>query len=95
MYNTVQVKTKIMAVTKEQWLKNFDNSKSEFEWFILKYFGIRVMESINSYRVDDDYGKMITIMNDMWFRLPDNKFNIMENPKGWNEFLYLLEELPK
>ena len=30
-------------------------------------------------------------LNDVWFHLPDNVFNIMENPKGWDKFLSLVE----
>jgi len=44
------------------------------------------------YRKIENVTMMISIMNSVWFHLPDNKFNIIENPKGWKEFLYLIED---
>ena len=36
-------------------------------------------------------GQLFSALNNIWFILPDTKYNIIENPPGWNEFLYVIE----
>ena len=73
---------------KEEWLRLFDETKNEFRWFLEDY---GYWDAIEKARLDDDYVIMSDIMNQAWFMLPEHKFNIMENPRGWSEFLNLLE----
>jgi uncharacterized GH25 family protein len=73
---------------KEEWLKLFDETKGEFRWFLEDYGYWKMIEVA---RLEDDDQTMLDIMNQAWFMLPDSRFNIMENPKGWSEFLNLLE----
>lgn len=75
----------------KQWLTNFDESFPKFKWFIEEYFVNTVITKILLYRKNEDVVSMRSILNDVWFILPDNKFNIRENPEGWKEFLNLLE----
>ena len=78
-------------MTDKQWLEVFDETHGEFKWFIDSYFPTS-WESIMEHRKIENVTMMISLMNAVWFHLPDNKFNIIENPKGWFEFLYLIED---
>lgn len=81
-------------MTVEQWFKDYDATVKEFDWFIKRYFPL-MWEHLCKAREDNNFGKMLTIMDNVWFALPDGQFNIMVNPKGWSEFLHLLEDLPE
>jgi hypothetical protein len=76
-------------MTKEEWLKYFDENLSKFVWFIEK-LPVHHSHLINA-RANENLPFMLSLMNDIWFLLPDNQFNIRENPQGWQEFLTLLE----
>ena len=78
-------------MNEQEWLKLYDETKENFRWFITKYFPLR-WERMERLRSENDQQGMIKIMNDVWFELPDNKFNIMVNPKGWSDFLNLIED---
>lgn len=76
------------------WLELFDKTKEDFKWFFLGYgFEMEWME-LEEYRKMGDEGipTMLNIMNKVWFLLPDGEFNIIANPKGWKDFLILIEE---
>ena len=77
-------------MTDTTWFILFDTTKDSFKWFWLEY-GFAWNELIR-FREMKRKGSMINLMNDVWFALPDNKFNIVENPKGWSEFLSLIED---
>ena len=79
-------------MTNKQWLKEFDQTFNSFEWFFKEYGFNSEWQALMSARDKEHIGKMKTIMNNIWFALPDSKFNIYENPKGWNDFIFLLEE---
>ena len=81
-------------ITIEQWLKDYDATVNEFDWFIKRYFPL-MWENLCKARKENNFPRMLGIMNNVWFGLPDGSFNIMANPKGWNEFLHLLEDLPE
>lgn len=72
------------------WLAEYDKSYPIFEWFIFKYFPDSVQELL-IFRNLNECGELISILNDIWFALPNKKFNIQLNPKGWSEFLSLIE----
>lgn len=62
-----------------------------FSWFILEYYGQKVLLELIKYANEQREFALINKLNQIWTELPDSKFNIMENPKGWNEFLNILE----
>lgn len=76
------------------WLTLYDNTKSKFDWFIKKYFP-KLPEKLNEYRLANRATKIYSTLTQIWYELPDNKFNIIENPDGWNEFLALLDDHPE
>ncbi len=81
-------------MTLEQWFKDYDATVDKFNWFIKRYFSLMWINLCEA-REKQDFPKMLNIMNNVWFALPDGYFNIMNNPKGWSEFLHLLEDLPE
>lgn len=69
----------------------FEKTKEEFHWFFRDYgYGSEFsrLEALAKSKCKDD---MLDIMNHIWFMLPDYRFNIMANPRGWKEFINLLE----
>jgi hypothetical protein len=74
----------------EEKYKLFLDTYKEFDWFIIEYFGEESLEVLIDFaKVENPV--LFDVLNDMWYELPDNKFNIIENPKGWNEFLTIIE----
>ena len=90
---TNQVLTKLNAMTEQEWLKRFDESKQEFKWFIDQYFPGN-FSKLEHMRNMCRWSSMLNLMNDMWYKLPDDKFNIVEKPKGWSQYVSLLEDPP-
>lgn len=77
-------------MTDKEWLEEFDATKGKFQWFIVKYFP-KQWGILLEMRRFGQAQEMISLMNTIWYYLPDSQFNIVENPDGWNEFLYLIE----
>lgn len=75
----------------EQWFKDFDDRKDKFKWFIVEYFTINTWNNLLALREQKNQEAMLNVMNEIWFELPDSRFNIMNNPAGWREFLYMIE----
>jgi len=75
----------------EDWLLRFDRYRPEFEWF-MKDFMPEDYSKLLDARVEKKSQLMMDIMCKVWFVLPDNQFNIIENPKGWGPFLSLIEQ---
>lgn len=81
---------------KEFWLKKVEEAYPEFRWFIDEYFPEltqRIEYLINDTRVPLYYRfqELNSHLTKIWFGLPDNKFNVMQMPKGWSAFLRILE----
>ena len=76
----------------KEWFAYYDEHKEKFAWFIKGYFNEDTLPTLDSLRRSGDRDEMTIILNDIWFLLPDNSFNIIENPPGWHEFLNLIEE---
>lgn len=74
----------------EKWFADFDKTKETFRWFWHQYFPGR-WDKLLALREEKNWDKMMCEMNDVWFYLPDGRFNIHNNPAGWREFLYLIE----
>jgi len=78
--------------TKQEVLNAYDLGYPKFEWFILFYFGQKAVDTLKKAREDENITSMMSILVDVWFKLPDSQFNIIESPKGWHEFLNVIEE---
>lgn len=74
------------------WFELWDKTHSSFYWFFIKYGYELEWNVIIMWREVYNRSEMITLMNKVWFELPDHIFNIRVNPKGWSEFLALIEE---
>lgn len=70
-------------MTDSEWFKQFDETSESFKWFIVQYF-YGAWDILIKARHAEDKGEMIRIMGSIWFLLPDNKFNIMENLINFN-----------
>ena len=81
-------------MTLTEWFTHYDEHRDKFSWFITDYFGVHALQTLDMYRAHYKYVKMLDFMNSIWFDLPDSKFNIIENPPGWDEFITLLEAPP-
>lgn len=71
---------------------DFLESKSDFRWFIEKYFGPLKFSTMVQLAEQGKEDQLKDECNDVWFRLPDNIFNVRERPRGWMKFLSLLED---
>ncbi|HUV82820.1 MAG TPA: hypothetical protein VMW53_07090 [archaeon] len=76
--------------TKLDVFEKFDQCYPKFKWFIEKHFKDDVIEKIESARIDRNNRCLLSILNMIWFYLPDDEYNIMTNPPGWSEFLYVI-----
>ena len=79
-------------MNEQEWLEAFDAYKDNFKWFFKDYFNEEVWTQLILLRENEDVVRMIALMNQVWFALPDGRFNIMEMPKGWSDFLFLIEQ---
>lgn len=75
-----------------EWFELFDKTKDTFQWFFKEYGFMKQWAKIIVSRELGNRYHMMNIMNEVWYKLPDNVFNIRVNPKGWREFLNLIEE---
>lgn len=75
----------------EEFLKDYDAKYPKFEWFIKKHITKEGQAKLKEARDKNQPQEIRMILNDIWFVLPDHIFNIKENPKGWKEFLSLIE----
>jgi len=76
---------------KEQWLKQFDETKDTFKWVFIEYGFQPMWEKILIARQEQRMDRMLDAMSHVWFALPDSEFNILVSPPGWKEFLQLIE----
>ena len=75
----------------EEFFKLYDKNVRKFEWFIIEHFGPGTIYYLNKARQNEELDQLVGTLHQIWFHLPDNHFNIIKNPKGWKEFLELLE----
>ena len=78
-------------MTDSEWFKQFDETSESFKWFIKEHYPL-AWDELLRLRELELHSAMISLMSEMWYYLPDDKFNIKVNPKGWNEFLALIED---
>ena len=62
----------------------------KFQWIIDAYFPRTFMRLYMDAEAGNEK-ELMEALNNMWFHLPDRKFNIIENPPGWAEFLQVIE----
>lgn len=65
--------------------------RKENYWFIKQYFGLEKFRDLWNLAAVDKEEELYHELNEIWFSLPDNVFNISVNPKGWSDFVNLLE----
>jgi len=80
---------------KAQWAKEtcekFLKHKDKIQWFIDEYFPNLFPDLV--ILAESGHGnKLAKELSDIWFFLPDSKFNIIENPPGWSAFLEIIED---
>lgn len=81
-------------IDKTEWFTKFD------EWFELaknssiwkRYLKEVAFYELKALRNSEDQRALLSVMNNIWFELPDHIFNIKENPEHWDKFLNLIEE---
>ena len=83
-----QLKLKEIAFVESK-LKEVCAKASEWEWFFTEYNCIDDYNKLKQAITDDDMKTILSVYNKMWFDLPDGRFNIVVNPKGWQSFLQL------
>lgn len=85
-----------MERSPSEWLKEYREALPKFRWMLEQYYPKTLdlleatLENPNT-TAQEKAGYIINILNDIWFNLPDSKFNIRVNPPGWKAFLNLLE----
>lgn len=75
-----------------QFCKDYLQQKDSFRWFIERYFGKEKFVELWNLAENNEEDKLRSELNSIWYELPDNLFNIINNPAGWDEFLRLVEE---
>jgi hypothetical protein len=78
-------------MTASEFSDKYDRNYPAFEWFIKQYVPVYI-PVLKAARDSNDFAYVYNILSDIWYRLPDNKFNIKVMPKGWREFLDTIEE---
>ena len=71
---------------------DFLEGVSDFSWFIEKYFGSQKLVHMKELARKGEEDSLRAECNDVWFRLPDNIFNVRERPRGWMKFLNLIDD---
>ena len=70
--------------------KKFIATAAKFDWFIKRYYGEDLLLDLHELATGGNGQKLVDILNNIWFDLPDSRFNVIENPPGWNEFLDII-----
>jgi len=73
-------------------IERYKEHREAIKWFIIQFFGEAMMDTLDAACEVNNQSTLKAFLNQIWFDLPDNKFNIIENPKGWGEFLNIIEE---
>ena len=64
---------------------------TKFNWFIRDYYGKIKVEKLVELAKNKDKSLMKELEK-IWYELPDDRFNIINDPKGWGTFLDLLDK---
>lgn len=71
--------------------KDFLKKKESFRWFIEKYYGLKKFIDLWHLAEQNEEEQLVHELTQIWYELPDSIFNIQNNPKGWENFLSLVE----
>lgn len=82
-------------MTSKIWLNEWDLTHMKFHWLFVEYGQTKAWFRLLAIRENGQHAfteeqmvdSMKDIMNDVWFKLPNFKMI----PKGWDDFLYLIE----
>ena len=74
----------------EEFFDDFLEHLPSFRWFISDYFGEDTVEELVQMAIYRN-NSLLAALNDIRYQLPSSKFNTIEDPPGWSEFLALLE----
>ena len=88
IYNDFEVRTNCI---KFNLCEYFLENKEKMQWFIEQYFGFNFFLNLIRLAKDERKNELYNQLNKVWFDLPGNKFNIIENPEGFNELLNCVE----
>lgn len=72
--------------------KEYLEKKELFKWFIERYFGLPKYMDLWKLAEDNQEEHLRNELDAIWFSLPDNIFNIQNNPPGWEAFINLIDE---
>lgn len=81
-----------MNKSEKSFVERVRETMPKWVWFVRRYFGPEGVRIINGFIDSKDEVSLKGVLNEIWFKLPDNIFNIKENPTGWTEFLDLVED---
>lgn len=70
---------------------DFMKVHSDFEWIIDKYCGLDKMDELIELALTDNYDKLFKDLDDIYWDLPDHIFNIRENPDGFEQLLWIVD----
>ena len=69
----------------------YQENKRHFLHFINKYLGNYEVKSLNKLAHQRNQAKLFSRLMIIWTLLPENVFNIENNPQGWKEFLEVID----
>ena len=72
--------------------RNYLEKKGLFKWFIERYYGLQKYMDLWELAENNQEEHLHNELNAIWFELPDNVFNIQNNPPGWEAFISLIDE---
>lgn len=72
-------------------VERFNAHKDKIKPIVNENFVTAEWENLLLFAEKGQGEKLFSSLNNIWFLLPDNKYNIIDNPPGWNEFLYIIE----
>jgi len=74
-----------------EFIERYLEKRDAIEDIVNEYFPNKMIV-MDEMAKDKRKGELTKELAMIWFLLPDGKFNIMRNPPGWSEFLYIIEE---
>lgn len=69
----------------------YQENKRHFLYFINNYLGNYEVQTLDSLAEQRNQPKLFARLTLIWNLLPDNIFNIENDPRGWKEFLEVID----
>lgn len=76
----------------DEYCQNYLAEHKHFDWILERYYGKEKVLELWNLAEAGESEHIRNILNGIWFELPDNIFNIRNNPPGWEQFLHFVEE---